>query len=136
MANPERGEVDLVTPTKTYTLFLSTNALCAMEKRTGKSYGQIMNALIGMDVTALRAMAFAVLQTHHAREFPTDESVGALIDVAKMKPVKLAMVELFTLNTPTDEPPTNGSGSANPPGDGAAAAGTGDSSTSTVAGTD
>ena len=134
MANPERGEVDLVTPTKTYTLFLSTNALCAMEKRMGKSYGQILNAILVMDVTSLRAMTHAVLQTHHAREFPDELAVGGLIDTAKMKTVKDAMVELFTLNTPPDEPPKNGSGSANPPDDGAAA-GTGDSSTSTVAGT-
>ena len=130
MANPERGEVDLVTPTTTYTLFLSTNALCAMEKRMGKSYGQILNAIIGLDLTALRAMAHAVLQTHHAKEFPTEESVGRLIDVVKMKPVKDAMVELFTLNTPPDDPKT-GSGSASPPA--ADAAGTGDSSTSTAA---
>jgi hypothetical protein len=133
MANPERGEVDLVTPTTTYTLFLSTNALCAMEKRMGKSYGQILNAIVGLDLTALRAMAHAVLQTHHAKEFPNEEAVGRLIDVVKMKTVKDAMVELFTLNTPPDPPPT-GSGSANPPA--AGAAGIGDSSTSTVAGSD
>jgi hypothetical protein len=131
MANPERGEVDLVTPTKTYTLFLSTNALCAMEKRMGKSYGQILNAILGLDMTALRAMTYAVLQTHHAREFPDEMAVGKLIDTAKMKPVKEAMVELFTLNTPPDES-KNGSGTANPPE--AGADGIGDNSTSTVEG--
>ncbi len=117
MANPERGEVDLIAGDKVYTLVLSTNALCAMEKRMGKSYGQILSAIMALDITSLRAMTHAVLQKYHANEFKTDESVGALIDVAKMVTVKNTMVELFTLNTPPDEKPAKGSGSANPSDD-------------------
>ncbi len=132
MANPERGEVDLVTPTKTYTLFLSTNALCAMEKRQGKSYGQILNAIMALDLTALRAMTHAVLQMHHAREFADELAVGKLIDAVNMEVVKDAMVELFTLNTPPDES-KNGSGTANPPAGGGDNGGTGGSSISTPA---
>ena len=128
MANPERGEVDLIAGDKTYTLVLSTNALCAMEKRMGKSYGQILNAIMGLDVTSLRAMTHAVLQRHHAHQFKTEEAAGLLIDDVKMKTVKDAMVELFTLNTPPDEPKKEkGSDSANPSESGED--GTGDSST-------
>jgi len=132
MANPSRGEVDLVTPTKTYTLVLSTNAMCAMEQRMGKSYGQILNAIIGLDLRSLRAMTFAVLQPRHAREFQNEVVVGDLIDVVKMQVVKAAMVDLFALNSPPDEPPKNGSGSANPPDGGAGGDGIGANSTSTA----
>ncbi len=133
MANPERGEVDLTTPTKTYTLEITTNATCAMEKRTGRTYGQLLNALVGLDVSALRSLAHAALQAHHAREFPTEDAVGKLIDVAKQHAVRSAMLELFTLNAPpADEASTNGSGTANPP-EGGAAGGIGDNSTSTPA---
>jgi len=132
MANPERGEVDLATPTKTYTLELTTNAMCAMEKRTGRTFGQLLNGIMALDISALRSLTYAVLQPHHGREFPNEEAVGRVIDSAKMGPVKTALVELFTLNTPPDEPSPNGSGSANPRA-GAADAGTGDSSTSTDA---
>ncbi len=132
MANPERGEVDLVTDAKTYTLFLSTNALCSMQQRHKKTYGQILNDIAALDIIALRAMTHAVLQKHHAKEFQAEESVGTLIDTAKMKTVKDAMFELFTLNTPPDEPKKEkGSGSQNPSE--SAEDGTGDNSTLTAA---
>ena len=129
MANPERGEVDLVTATHTYTLFLSTNALCAMEKRMGKSYGQILQAIAALDMSSLRSMMFAVLQTHHAKQFKTEDEVGVLIDAVKMKAAKDAMFELFTLNTPSDEPKKEGD-EKNPPD---AQGGTGANSTLTLA---
>ncbi len=131
MANPERGEVELVAGERTYTLFLSTNALCAMEKRQGKSYGQILSAIMALDIVALRAMTYAVLQRHNANLFKTEEQVGDLIDRVGMKAVKDAMVELFTLNTPPDEAKKEkSSGSANPSED--VEDGTGHSSTLTA----
>ncbi len=114
MANPERGEVDLVAGERTYTLFLSTNALCAMQKRQSKTFGQILSSIMALDIEALRAMAYAVLQKHHANTFKTDDAVGDLIDVVSMKKVKDAMVELFTLSMPPEEE-KKASGSANPP---------------------
>src|SRR4051812_928270 len=129
MANPERGEVDLVTATKTYTLELSTNATCAMEKRTGRTFGQLLNGIMVLDVSALRSLTYAVLQPHHAKEFPTEEAVGRLIDTAKMKAVKTALIELFTLNTPPDDDPQTASSPADPLDAAADGDGTGDSST-------
>jgi len=130
MANPERGEVDLVTPTKTYTLFLSINALCDMEKRMGKSYGQILQAIMALDMSSLRAMTHAVLQKHHKSEFQTEEKVGLLID-GRMTIVKDAMVALFTLNHPPEEKKGE-SGNANPLQSGEDEDGTGANSTLTA----
>jgi hypothetical protein len=121
--------VDLVTPTKIYTLEITTNALCAMEKRTGKTFGQLIDALRLLDMAALRALMHAVLQAHHAKEFPTEESVGSIIDSVKMKGVRAAVYELFVLNNPPEEEKKE-SGSTNPPED--AAAGTGANSTLTL----
>jgi hypothetical protein len=129
MANPERGEVDLVTPTKTYTLELSTNATCAMEKRTGRTFGQLLNGIVALDISALRALTYAALQVHHAKEFPNEDAVGRVIDGAKIRPVRMALVALFNLNSPPEDEP--GEGSANPPAVGVG--GTGDNSTSTSA---
>ncbi len=139
MANPERGEVDLVCGEKTYTLFLSTNALCVMEKRTGKTFGNILNGIMTLDVTATREYLRAVLATHHGkaiaqeakkRGIEPDDLIGELMDQAGMKRTKDALVELFTLNTPPDEEkPKEGKG-ANPPD---AQDGTGGNSTSTPA---
>jgi hypothetical protein len=131
MANPERGEVDLVTPTKTYILELTTNLTCAMEKRTGRTFGQLLNGIVALDVSALRSLTYTALQAHHAREFPNEDSVGRVIDAAKIRPVRMALVELFNLNSPPEDTPSNGSGTANPPDGGAG--GTGDNSTSTSA---
>ncbi len=134
MANPERGEVDLVAGERTYILFLSTNALCAMEKRMGKSYGQILSSIMALDVTSLRAMTHAVLQSRHGKEFASEESAGTLIDKSGMKRVKDAMVELFTLNTPPDEE-KKASGSGNPQQSADAEDGTGDNSALTLVAT-
>ncbi len=131
MANPERGEVDLVTPTKTYTLFLSTNALCAMQQRTGKTFGQLMAGIFQLDMVALRALTHAVLQRYHAKEFPNEESVGPLIDSVKYKAISDTLAALFTLNTPPAEE-KKPSGSANPPQSEDEADGIGDSSTLTL----
>lgn len=141
MANPERGEVDLVCGEKTFTLFLSVNALCEMQKRTGKTYGQILTGIMTLDIVAMRDYLRAVLQTHHGKEFGVqakkrgvdpDVLFGEVIDRAGMKSTKKALMDLFTLNSPEeDDKPKEGSGKGvNPPG---AEDGTGDDSTSTVA---
>jgi hypothetical protein len=130
MANPERGEVDLVTPTKTYTLEMTTNATCAMEKRTGKTFGQLLNGIVALDISALRSLTYTVLQAHHAREVPNEEAAGRVIDAAKVRTVRAALIELFNLNSPPEETPQEGRGAANPP-DGGEADGTGDNSTLT-----
>ncbi len=82
------------------------------------------------DITAMRALLHSVLQPVHAKEFRTEESVGPLIDALKHQPIKDALIALFRLNSPPDEPSANGSGSANPHEDGAD--GTGGNSTLTL----
>ena len=138
MANPERGEVDLVCGEKTYTLFLSTNALCEMQKRTGKTFGQILAGIMSLDIVAMREYLRAVLATHHGKELgkqatqrkvDVDFVIGDIIDDATMVRTKKALVELFTLNTPNDEEKPKEGDSANPPD---AQDGTGGSSTSTA----
>jgi hypothetical protein len=105
-----------------------------MQQRTGKTFGQILSSIFQLDYAALRSLSFAVLQKHHAKQFPTEESVGTLIDEAKYKTVSDAMAALFTLNTPPAEE-KKASGNANPPQSDDEADGTGNSSTLTLAAT-
>lgn len=137
-ANPERGEVDLVCGEQTYTLVLSVNALCIMEKRTGKPFGTILAGLMSLNVTDTRDYMRAVLAEYHGKEIgleatkrkphvDVDVIVGEIMQAAGMKRTKDALVEIFKLNTPDDkEAPKEGDGTGNPPG---AQDGTGDSST-------
>ncbi len=138
MANPERGEVDLVIGEQTYVLRITTNELCAMEKRTGQSYGQILGGVMALNMTATRDYLRTVLEPAHGRDLrlaaqkaktDVDTIVANLIDAATFKHVKETLIALFTLNMPpaeeaatTEEP--------NPPD---AQGGTGDSSTSAPA---
>lgn len=139
-ANPARGEVDLACGEHTYTLVLSTHALCVMEKSSGKSFGTILGGLMALNVTDTVSYLSAVLGKYHGgdiakraakRKVSPDVIVCDIVDEAGMKATKDALVELFKINTPDDEEkPTEGDGTQNPP---SAEDGTGDSSTSTVA---
>lgn len=79
MANAERGEVDLAAGDQVYTLALSMNAICQMQTRTGKTYGQILD-IMPQDFTAFRDMMFMLLQRYHVKQFSTLLSVGEMID--------------------------------------------------------
>jgi hypothetical protein len=103
MANPARGEVDLVSETKTYTLFLSTNAVCELQQRTGKTYGQVLRSLEELDFSGLREIVWAVLKKFHRKEFQTVERVGDFIDDVGRNAIQAALLELFTLNLPPKE---------------------------------
>lgn len=143
MANPARGEVDLVVGERTYTLTITTGALCAMEKRTGHTYGEILRGLMGVNVTATRDYLRAVLEPKHGRELTAAASkrgvdietlVCDIIDTAGMRETKAVLVDLFTLNQPpTDEQSSvtkEGDETSRPPT--AVTAGTGISSTLTA----
>lgn len=80
MANPERGEVELTSDGKTYTLVLSMNALCEMEKRTGKSYGELARLIGSQDLSVVREFLWALLKKYHMKDFPVVERAGDLID--------------------------------------------------------
>ncbi len=79
MANEERGEVDLVSGEDRFTLALSMNAICEMQTRTGKTYGELLRAM-PLDFAAFRDMVFMALRRHHAKQFPNLSSVGEFID--------------------------------------------------------
>lgn len=68
MANPHKGEVELVAGEERYTLRFSIDAICSLESSTGKG----LPALIGeisdpdtMSVARLRDMLLAALAEHH-----------------------------------------------------------------------
>lgn len=66
MANPVRGEVDLVIGETTYTIKLGRNALASVEKLLDMGFPEIANTL---DATpsfdVLRALLWAGLHQHH-----------------------------------------------------------------------
>lgn len=79
-ANPERGEVDLEVGGRTLTLKPTMQAIVVLEKRTGRPYGNLIDAMADTDVTAMREMLFAFLQAYHAKEYTGVETVNALMD--------------------------------------------------------
>jgi hypothetical protein len=131
MANPERGEVALVVNGKEYTLRPRTNAIRDMERRSGKTYGQILGAIDQMSLEAVVYLLFAVLQPYHGAEFKTVDSVGDLLDdLGGYQHVISPLTQMLILNAPrrSGVPEER---AANPL---AAQAGTGDSSGSTPGG--
>lgn len=110
MANAQRGEVDLVYTDadereRRYTLRLTTNAICEMQKRMGdKAYGDIVKSLQSVDMVSLRELLYATLRKHHGKDFETVESVGDLIDDCGASRVVDAITEIFLLNQPKEEP--------------------------------
>lgn len=124
MTNPERGEVALTVGGREYTLKLSMNAAAALEKRLGKSVGEILRDAGQLKFTAIRLCVWLLLQKYHADDFKTEESAGNLIDDAGgIAPFFAVLMELGQANR------TEGTGDpANPP---TAQASTGGGSTST-----
>lgn len=124
-ANPERGEVDLVVGEKTYTLRPSMNAICAMQKRTGKTYGQLLNSIDVMDIESLREVFFTFLQAYHKAEIVTAEKAGNLMDDAGgNNAIVSVIVEVMKANAKRSKQ-EGASGPADPP---TAQAGTGSDS--------
>lgn len=102
MANEERGEVALVGESGEYTLALGMNALCDLQTKTGKSYGQVLQS-IASDMAIFRDTVFLSLRRHHAKEFPNVSSVGDLIDRIGIAKVAAAIGRLIELNAGKDE---------------------------------
>lgn len=99
MANPERGEMELVCGDQTFVLRLTTNACCELEAKSGKSYEE---HLIDWDrrkrVTAFRWLLWACLQDKHANIAATPEAVGILIDQGDPKSLMRVMASFFASN--------------------------------------
>ncbi len=114
MANAERGEVELAAEKESYTLALSMNAICEMQKRTGKTYGELLRAM-PLDFVSFRDMVFMSLRRHHSKQFPNLDSVGELIDSLPdgHATAAKAITALLELNAERGKDKTDGDG--NPP---------------------
>jgi hypothetical protein len=98
MANPERGEVEIVVNDRPYTLKLSTNAAVSFEEKEKKTIGQLLMEAQALSFKSIRYFLWLLLQTHHAEEFKKLSDVGTLIDdgggIAKFLERIMAMAEI------------------------------------------
>jgi hypothetical protein len=118
MANPEKGEVELVIPAteekpeRRYTLKLSMNAAVTVERRLKKSLGQLVKDAANLEFDSIRCLTWLLLQKRHAKEFKTEDQAGDLIDEAGGPgPFFAAISELNRLNSP-DAKAESGAGAA------------------------
>jgi hypothetical protein len=111
MANRERGEVEVILDGKAFTWRLTTNAACALETRTGQTFGAVLTAADTLSLRALRDVVWLLLQDYHAAEFPTAESAGEFIDRMGMLTAVVKFRELLEVN----QPRAGGTQAANPP---------------------
>lgn len=85
MANRERGEVDLTIAGQTYTMVLTTNALCELEDLMSTplrpmTYADVLMASKKGSTRAMRALFWASLRQYHRPV--TVEQAGGLMDQA------------------------------------------------------
>lgn len=85
MANRERGEVDLTIAGQTYTMVLTTNALCELEDLMSSplrpmTYADVLMASKKGSTRAMRATFWASLRQYHRKV--TLEEAGSLMDAA------------------------------------------------------
>lgn len=125
-ANPERGELAVEVGDRTYVLRIRLNALCALQQRTKKTYGELLADLSLMNVESVRELLWTYLQPYHAKEFTKLDVVGDLIDDlgGHVKVVSI-LAKLFELNRPKKD--ASGGEDGNP-----RTAGTGHGSSVTV----
>jgi hypothetical protein len=110
MANRERGEMRLQAGDQTYVLFLTTNACCDVEDKSGKTFNELWEGLTKGSVSALRWLLWAALQDRHSDTVVVPSDVGHIIDAAGgMANALDQMVAFLKLNTP---PEGNGTGAA------------------------
>lgn len=113
-ANPERGELQWVVGEREFVLRMRLNELCALQKRTQKTYGQLVAEVGEMNVETLRDLLHAYLMPYHSKEIKTVNQVGDLIDDygGHIKAITL-LTEFWTLNRPKKE--IKPEGGSNPP---------------------
>jgi hypothetical protein len=95
MANRERGQMLLTTPTHTYTLRLTTNACVDLEDRSGKLVDEIIRGAYRGSVRDLRWLLWASLQDAHADTVVEPKDAGTIIDDAGGIQGVLAQMILF-----------------------------------------
>lgn len=100
-ANPERGELAITVGEQTYVLRMRLNALCALQQRTKKTYGELIGDLSMMNVESARELLWTFLQPYHGPQFKSIALVGDLMDdMGGLVAVVGVLTELFTLNRP------------------------------------
>lgn len=80
--NPERGELTIVVDGQGYVLKLTMKALVALQKKTGKKFGEVLRDVQQLDIVALQQLIGSMLQAHHAQDFKTEDSVYDFIEKA------------------------------------------------------
>ncbi len=138
MANPDRGEVDLVVMRgeprveKTYVLRPTCHAIRELQHRTGKTYGQLLGELGKVDYDVIAQLLFMLLQPYHAKEFKTIDHVDGLIDDAGGHNGMLpTLIDVMEANKPPAKKKTEVSGEPSAPDPLDAQAGTGANSSET-----
>lgn len=105
MANPLRGEVDLVAGDDTYTLRMSINEIIQLETLLDKGVMEI-SALLSdpnnMRIGTWRAALWAALQAHH--KGTTLDDAGDIIGVASLPTIMAAVGEALQSAFPTSDP--------------------------------
>lgn len=69
MANPHKGEVELVAGDKTFLLRFSIDDICAVEEKSGKGFVALTSAMSDPDrmtISGIRLLLWGALRTHHA----------------------------------------------------------------------
>lgn len=102
MANPERGEAELIVNGKPYTLKLSMNAAAQLQDRHKKTVGVVVQEAMSLDFKAIRALVWVFLQKCHADEFKREEQAGDFIDEAGLNNVLETLQALGALNSDPD----------------------------------
>ena len=104
MANPHRGEVDLVVGERTYVLRMSINEIAQLESLLDKGVQEI-SAILGNDqdvrIGAWRAALWAALQANH--KGLTLEDAGEIMGEAGMPEVMAKVGEALQLAFPANE---------------------------------
>jgi hypothetical protein len=101
MANPHRGELDVLVEGTSYTWRLPMNMLCTLEARSGQRLLELLKALDEFSPQALRHVVWAAMQEYHADECRTVEAAGDFIDRLGGMLVAFAKVrELLDVNQP------------------------------------
>jgi len=111
MANPLRGEVDLQTPDKTYTLRMSINAIVSIEDHFDLGINQVAEKLsdpAGMRIGNLRAIVMHAMREHHPDL--TETEAGEIIGQAGFDKTAEAIQKAMTSAFPSAKADTG-----NPP---------------------
>jgi hypothetical protein len=107
MANINKGEVEFTSGKKVYTLSFSTNAMCDLEDRLGKSIveiGGLMSDTSNVRITLMRTIFWAGLRDHH--EAMTEVEAGRLMDAVGLIEASQMIAKAFAAAFP--EAPANG----------------------------